>query len=60
MTKIWSSAMLDCETSKTVCAKEWLKPYIKNLGKTSQQSILLEQNNHVYRFGDRSKIKTIQ
>ena len=53
MTKIWSSAMLDCETRKTVCAKEWLKPYIKNLDKTSQQSILLEQNKHVYHFGDR-------
>ena len=35
----WSSALLDCGASKTVCGKEWLTQYINNLSDTDQSSI---------------------
>ena len=57
MAQTWSSALLDCGASKKVCSKEWLNQDVKNLDKNSQQNILFEQNNHVYRFGD-ATIKT--
>ena len=31
MSDIWSSALLDCDASKTVCGNEWLNQYISDL-----------------------------
>ena len=35
----WSSALLDCGASKTVCGKEWLNQYISNFPQHQQQNI---------------------
>ena len=39
MSETWSSALLDCGASKTVCGKEWLNQYISNLPQHQQQNI---------------------
>ena len=56
LSKTWSSALLDCGASKTVCGKEWLNQYVSNLPGYQQQNIKYIQSNHVYRFGDGRKI----
>ena len=35
----WSSALLDCGASKTVCRKEWLTQYVNNLSDEDQQKV---------------------
>ena len=60
MSQRWSSALLDCGASKTVCGQEWLNEYINNLSEKEQQNIIFTSSNHVYCFGDGRKIKAIQ
>ena len=45
MSETWSSAVLDCGASKTVCGKEWLNQYITNLPEQDQQRIAFIQSN---------------
>ena len=59
MLERWSSALLDCGASKTVCGQEWLNEYINNLSEKEQQNIIFRSNNHVYRFGDGRKIRAM-
>ena len=59
MAETWSSALLDCGASKTVCGKEWLNQYINNLQEDGQRSVKFTNSHHVYRFGDGRKIKAI-
>ena len=54
-----SSALLDCGTSKTVCGKEWLTQYVKNLSDEDQQEVSFGHSNHIYRFEDGRKIESI-
>ena len=56
----WSSTLLDCGASKTVCGKEWLNQYWSNLPKHEQPKITFTSNNHVCRFGDGRRITTIE
>ena len=60
MSGTWSSALLDFGASKTVCGKEWQNQYISHLPEYQQQNIKYTPSNHVYRFGDRKKIMTIE
>ena len=60
MSETWSSALLDCGASKTVCGKEWLNQYISNLPEHQQQYIKYTPSNHVYRFGDTRKMTAIE
>ena len=55
----WSSALLDCGASKTVCGKEWLTQYINNLSDTNQSKVLFGESNHIYRFGDGRKVNAL-
>ena len=60
MAKSWSSALLDCGASKTVCGKIGLDQFIQNLDKIDQDQIKFSNSSHVYQFGDGSKIKAIK
>ena len=60
MAETWSSALLDCHASKTVCGKEWFNQYIVNLSGHKQENIKLTPSNNVYSFGDGRKIKAKQ
>ena len=51
----WSSALLNCGASKTVCGKEWLTQYINNLSDTDQSKVLFGKSTHIYRFGEVEK-----
>ena len=55
----WSSALLDCGASKTVCRKEWLTQYVNNLRDEVQQKVSFGQSNSIYRFGDDRNIDSI-
>lgn len=59
MSETWSSALLDCGASKTVCGKEWLTQYINNLNDHDQQKVCYGESNHIYRFGDGRKVNAI-
>ena len=39
LSETWSSSLLDCGASKTVCGKEWLNQYISNFPQHQQQNI---------------------
>ena len=39
MSETWSTALLNCGASKTVCGKEWLNQYISNLPEHQKQNI---------------------
>ena len=52
----WSSALLDCGASKTVCGKGWLTQYINNLSDTDQSKVLFGESNHICRFRDGRKV----
>ena len=60
MSETWSSALLDCGASKTVCGKEWFTQFVNNLQSSEQDKIVYNHSNHVYRFGDGRKIGAIQ
>ena len=60
MSETWSSVLLDCGASKTVCGKEWLNQYISNLSTNEQNNVTSTKINHVYRFGDGRKITAIE
>ena len=60
MSETWSSALLDCGASKTVCGKEWLNQYISNLSTNEQNNVTSTKSNHVYRFGDGRKVTAIE
>ena len=55
----WSSAFLDCGTSKTMCGKEWLTQYVKNLSDEDQQEVFFGHSSHIYRFEDGRMIESI-
>ena len=59
ISETWSSALLDCGASKTVCGKELFTQYINNLQDVDQKEIQISNSNHTYRFGDGHKIKAI-
>ena len=60
MSETWSSAVLDCGASKTVCGKEWFSQFTNNLQQEQKDQIIYSSSNHVYRFGDGRKIQAIQ
>ena len=60
MAETWSSALLDCHASKTVCGQEWFNQYIVNLSGHEQENIKFTPSNKVYSFGDGRKIKAKQ
>ena len=60
MVESWSSALLDCGASKTVCGKIWLDQFIQNLDKIDQDQIKFSNSSHIYQFGDGWKIKAIK
>ena len=60
MAESWSSALLDCGASKTVCGKIWLDQFIQNREKIDQDQIKFSNSNHIYQFGDGCKIKAIK
>ena len=39
MSETWSTALLNCGASKTVCGNEWLNQYISNLPEHQKQNI---------------------
>lgn len=53
----WSSAVLNCGASKTVCGHKWLNQYITNLSEHKQENIKFPPSNNVYCFGDWKKSK---
>ena len=55
----WSSALLDCGASKTVCGKEWLTQYINNLSDTDHSKVLFGESNHIHRFGNGRKVNAL-
>ena len=59
MSETWSSALLDCGASKTLCIKQWLTQYVDNLSDEDQRKVSFGQSNHIYRFGDGRKIDSI-
>ena len=54
----WSSALLDCGASKTVCGKEWFQKYKQSLSNENQQKILTSDSNNTFRFGDGKREKS--
>ena len=60
MAESWSSALLDCGASKTVCRKIWLDQFIQNLDKIDLAQIKFSNSSHIYQFGDGRKIKAIK
>ena len=60
MSETWSSAVLECGASKTVCGKEWFNQYLTNLSLNEQRKVTSTSSNHVYRFGDGRKITAIE
>ena len=60
MSETWSSALLDCGASKTVCSKEWLNQCISNPSTNEQNNVTSTKSNHVYPFGDGRKITAIE
>ena len=60
MAKSWSSALVECGASKTVCGKIGLDQFIQNLAKIDQDQIKFSNSSHVYQFGDGQKIKAIK
>ena len=60
MAETWSSVLLDCGNSKTVCGQEWFNQYIANLSEHKQENIKFTPSKNVYHFRDRRKIKAIQ
>ena len=56
--KTWSSALLDCGASKTVCGKEWFQQYKQSLSNENQQKILTSDSNNTFRFGDGKRVKS--
>ena len=55
----WSSALLHCATSKTVCRKECLAQYVNNLGDEDHQRFSFGQSNNISTFGNNRKIDSI-
>ena len=60
MVESWSSALLDCGASKTVCRKILLDQFIQNLHKIDQDQIKFSNSSHIYQIGDGHKIKAIR
>ena len=60
MAESWSSALLDCGATKTVCEKIWLDQFIQILDKIDQDQIKFNNSSHIYQFGDGRKIKAIK
>ena len=60
MAETWSSALLDCGASKTVCGQERLNQHISNLSEHKQENIKFTPRNNVYCSSDGRKIKAIQ
>ena len=60
MAKSWSSALVECGASKTVCGKIGLDRFIQNLAKIDQDQIKFSNSSHIYQFGDGQKIKAIK
>ena len=52
----WSSALLDCGASKTVCGNEWFEQYKQILPPDTVNQISISPSSHVYRFGDGRKL----
>ena len=60
MAKSWSSALVECGASKTVCGTIGLDQFIQNLAKIDQDQIKFSNSSHIYQFGDGQKIKAIK
>ena len=52
----WSTALLDCGASKTVCGQEWFNQYKQTLSPETKEKIITNESNNIYRFGDGRKI----
>ena len=52
----WSSGLLDCGASKTVCGDKWLTEYINSLPDSDRPSVTYLPSNNYYRFGDGERI----
>ena len=56
----WSSGLLDCGASKTVCGKIWLDEYINSLSENDKSKIVYYSSSSCYRFGDGEKVQAHQ
>ena len=56
----WSSGLLDCGASKTVCGEIWLEEYIGSLSESDRKSVTHFPSSSIYRFGDGEKIQAHQ
>ena len=52
----WSSALLDCGASKTVCGNEWFQQYQESLSDDNLRKIKTSESNNSFRFGDGKRI----
>lgn len=52
----WSSALLDCGASKTVCGTEWLEQYKQCLPQESLDKIETSESSSTFRFGDGKRV----
>ena len=56
VSETWSSALLDCGASKTVCGSEWLEEYKQNLTDSNLRQLSSSKSHNFYRFGDGRRI----
>ena len=56
----WSSGLLDCGASKTVCGCHWLREYIDTLSDSDQSSVCFYNCETFYRFGDGVRVQAKQ
>ena len=52
----WSSALLDCGASKTVCGTEWFNQYQQSLPPELKDKIETSKSTSTFRFGDGNRV----
>ena len=52
----WSSGLLDCGATKTVCGRVWLNEYLNTLSDEQRCEVKYTPTQSVYRFGDGEQI----
>ena len=56
----WSSGLLDCGASKTVCGKIWLDEYTNALSENDKLKVVYYSSSSCYKFGDGKRVQAHQ
>ena len=60
VSETWSSAVLDCGATSTVCGKAWFEEYCNNLSEVDQRKITSSPGEKSYQFGDGKQVHAIK